>query len=115
MIGADITFCSESANRCAFGRTDDQGVYHLTTFNVNDGAVEGKQTVTITKLIAPPPTTPEPDVESEAYIPPGFGPEPKPIKVEGAIPMKHADAATTGLIAVVATEGENVFDFELKD
>lgn len=116
VVGADITFSSEGANRSAFGRTDDQGEYHLTTFKVNDGAVEGKQTVTISKTIAPPPTEPEAPTESEAYVPPGFGPPPKEVKVEQGLPVKYGSAATSGLIAIVTTnKADNVFDFDLKD
>jgi hypothetical protein len=115
VVGADVTFTSESANRSAFGRTDDSGEYQLTTFSGNDGAVEGKQSVMITKTIASTQTVPEASTDSPDYIPPGYGPEPPAEKQKYAIPAKYGNKETSGLIAVVNPDPDNVVDFELKD
>src|SRR5690606_32888601 len=50
VAGADITFHHESGDRSAFGRTNDEGEYKLTTFSSNDGAIEGRHGVTIIKF-----------------------------------------------------------------
>lgn len=114
VVGADVTFAHEGGKRSAFGRTDNEGMYQLTTFGSNDGAIEGKQSVTISKPSAAP-AEPEAPIESDAYVPPGFGPPPKAQKPTDEIPAKYSQAATSGLIAVVNTDGENEINFELKD
>ena len=115
LSGADITFTSDTANRSAFGRTDDEGRYRLTTFSSNDGAVEGKQSVIIAKYAATAPAVPEPAVESEEYIPPGYGPEEKKEETKPEIPEKYGSPETSGLIAVVNAPGPNEINFELTD
>ncbi len=115
VVGADVTFTSETANRSAFGRTDDSGVYQLTTFSGNDGAIEGKQSVMITKSVVSAPPVPEASTESADYIPPGYGPAPPAAKPKDEIPAKYGNKETSGLIAVVNPDPNNVIDFELKD
>src|SRR5690606_5861700 len=87
--GADITFHHESTDRSAFGRTNDEGEYKLTTFSSNDGAVEGKHGVTIVKFQAPVEAPPVADVESEAYEPPGEGMSTDPVKPKTDLPEKY--------------------------
>jgi hypothetical protein len=116
VVGADVTFTSESENRSAFGRTDEKGVYHLTTFSGNDGAVEGKQTVLIVKTLIPTSTSAPPSIDSEEYVPPGY--ETEPLAAEepnSVIPAKYAKAETSGLLAVVNAENDNEIDFNLVD
>lgn len=115
VVGADVTFAHEGGKRSAFGRTDSEGMYQLTTFGNNDGAIEGKHSVTIAKSVVGAPAEPEAPVDSEAYVPPGYGPPPKAQKPVDGIPAKYAKAETSGQIAVVNTDGENVMDFDLKD
>lgn len=115
VVGADITFMNTEKNRSAFGKTDDQGEYRLTTFSSNDGAVEGKSVVTISKFVSAAPPEPVADIESEAYVPPGYGPEPEdPNDTKSDIPQKYASQETSGLVAVVGT-GENRIDFDLEE
>lgn len=114
--GADVAFINADAGRTAFGRTNGNGEYQLTTFSANDGAVEGKAVVTISKTVVQPPTTPEADIESEAYVPPGIGQPATPQPQETAgIPVGYADQATSGLVAVVSKDGPNVVNFELTE
>ena len=116
VVGADVTFTSETANKSAFGRTDEKGVYHLTTFNSNDGAVEGKQSVLIVKTLASTPTAPAASIDSAEYVPPGY--ETEPVVVEepkAVIPAKYAKAETSGLLSVVNPDNDNEIDFNLVD
>ena len=115
LVGADVTFFNEEKNRSAFGRTNDQGVYKLTTFSSNDGAVEGKQIVTIVKIEAPPAPAKVVDVDSADYQPPGFNQSDAPPPPKSSFPAKYGDRNTSGLVAVVNADGANVIDFDLKD
>jgi hypothetical protein len=115
VVGANITFFCEEANRSAFGRTDDQGRYELMTFSSGDGAVAGKHLVTILQSgpSEPPPkiaTTDSPD-----YQPPGLNQSTDPPKPKGLLPTKYGDAKTSGLMAIVDAKGPNKHDFDLKD
>lgn len=117
VVGADLTFFNAEKKRSAFGRTNDKGEYKLTTFSANDGAVEGRSIMVVTKYVPPQVTAPEPDIESEAYQPPGYGVQ-TPVKspaLKSEVPARYADQATSGLIAVVTKEGPNKVDVELAD
>ena len=46
--GVDVNFFREKASRAASGRTDAEGKYRLTMFEANDGAIPGKNLVTLT-------------------------------------------------------------------
>ncbi|MCA9047617.1 MAG: carboxypeptidase regulatory-like domain-containing protein [Planctomycetaceae bacterium] len=114
VVGADVVFINAEKNRSAFGRTNDAGEYRLTTFSSNDGAVEGKSVVTVSKYVAAVPEEPDPDIESEDYEPPGFGgaeEEVAPPKSE--IPDKYASEQTSGLVAMVSAGSENKIDLDL--
>ena len=116
VVGADLTFLNAEKKRSGFGRTNDKGEYTVTTFTPNDGAVEGKSMLTVTKYIPPPVTAPEADIESEAYQPPGFGKQAtKPPVLKSEVPARYANQATSGLIAVVTKEGPNKVDIDLVD
>lgn len=115
VVGADVTFYNAEAGRSAFGRTNEDGEYQLSTFSSNDGAVAGKQVVTILKVEPPPPVVSEPSVESQDYVPPGIGQDIAPVKPKSGIPEKYGKAETSGLIAVVNADAPNKIDFDLKD
>jgi hypothetical protein len=115
VVGADVTFYNAEAKRSAFGRTDDQGEYQLTTFSSNDGAIAGKSAVTIQKFEDPAPAPPPPPVESPDYQPPGLGQSTMPPRPKSTLPAKFAKAETSGLTAVVNADAPNKIDFDLKD
>lgn len=113
--GADLTFYNDETKRSAFGRTSDSGEYELTTFSANDGAVAGKHAVTIVQVPVPPTLPTLAPVESEEYAPPELNTSTDPVLPKSTLPEKYASPNTSGLIAVVNAEGENVVDFDLKD
>lgn len=115
--GADVIFKSESVERSAFGRTDADGNFQLSTFGSNDGAVAGKHSVVIMKSIVAAPSTPEAPVESQDYVPPGFEKvKPTVAKAERGLPAKYAKVESSGLMAMVNEDGSpNEVNFELKD
>lgn len=57
VAAADVTFFCAEKKRSAFGRTNAQGQYKLSTFAPNDGAVAGSHVIVITKFQTVAPTT----------------------------------------------------------
>jgi len=116
VVGADVIFYSQEPDLpSSFGRTDDKGVYSLTTYSSNDGSPAGRKLVTILKVKAPVAAEKEASIESPEYVPPPPNgvpavPPPKP-----EIPLKYASRETSGLTANVQAETENTVDFELQD
>lgn len=108
--GAQVAFNPEDpTGQGAFGRTDAEGRYQLTTFEAGDGAVPGKYIVMVTKYDVPPP---EAEASEEEYVPPeAGGARPKAPKNE--LPTKYSQMHTSDLRAVVSAEGEKTFDFAL--
>ncbi len=49
--GAAVAFHSENATKLATGKTDAQGRFELATNEPGDGAVAGKHTVSVTKIV----------------------------------------------------------------
>ncbi|MEK6261317.1 MAG: hypothetical protein AABP62_22175 [Planctomycetota bacterium] len=117
VVGADVTFASDGGKRSAFGRTDDKGAFRLTTFAANDGAVEGKHTVTIVKTTVAAPTVKQAPIESKDYIPPPIEDTSNlPVVLpKSEFPTKYASATTSGLIAVVNKDGANEITLDLTD
>ncbi|MEP3481245.1 MAG: carboxypeptidase-like regulatory domain-containing protein [Fuerstiella sp.] len=114
VVGADITFMNQEKKRSGFGRTDEEGRYELTTFAQNDGAVEGKSIVTVTKFVDVADTAAQPKTESPDYQPPGIGEDLGGSNISDSIPVQYASAKSSGLFANIMTSGKNKFDFELK-
>jgi hypothetical protein len=115
VANADITFLNAEANRGAFGKTDEKGEYQLTTYSAFDGAVPGKHSVSIVHTPPVANTPALPATEDTAYQPPGVGESTLPPAPKSNVPAKYADAATSGLIAVVNEDNENVVDFALTE
>lgn len=115
VANADITFANAEANKSAFGKTDEEGEYQLTTYSSFDGAVAGKHSVSIVHTPPVANTPALPSTEDTAYVPPGVGESTLPPAPKSNVPAKYADAATSGLIAVVNEDNENVIDFALTE
>ena len=101
--GATVVFRSESEQRAAYGISDANGRFKLTTFEKEDGAVAGTHQVRITKIEteeAPPPADPE-----AAII---------PAKEISLLPAKYGDFRTSGFTAEVTPGGPNEFKFDLQ-
>jgi hypothetical protein len=109
---ADVTFIHKESNRASFGKTNAEGEYKLTTFNANDGAVEGKHDVSVVDIPPAPETPAIADVESADYQPPKIGQDTMPV-AKSRLPQRYADPSTSGLFGVVNADGENVVDLEL--
>lgn len=118
VIGADVTFVNAEKNRSAFGRTNEKGEYRLTTFTSNDGAVEGKVVVTVTKAPETPNNVAVADIDSEAYVPPSVevrrqSPA-KTKKEKPLLPERYSTPTSSSLMAMISSDQENKLNFDLE-
>ena len=116
VAGAQITFYSNAggdAAHSAFGRTDAEGRYELTTFESGDGAVPGEYLVTAKKFDTPPPPAEPAEDSMENYVPPSPTDKP-PAPPKNELPAQYAARQSTPLKATV-TEGENEIPLELSE
>jgi hypothetical protein len=114
VVGADVCFTSEEKNRSAFGRTDDQGRFKLSTFSTNDGAVEGKHVVTLKMAAATTAAAvPVADTFSADYQPPELNQSTDPKPDKSKLPEKYGDPKTSGIIAVIGADAPNEVNLDL--
>jgi hypothetical protein len=109
--GATVTFIARGAPRFSTGTTDAEGNFSLTTFTPNDGAVIGQNTVTVTVIVRPPEATgvaPDPVLTSHLVR------DVKPGGSAKQLPLRYADARTSGLTVTVGT-GKNSPVLELQE
>lgn len=107
--GAHVTYRSDGDPvHIAYGTTDAQGHFALTTFEKGDGAVEGKYAVKIMKLE-------EKTGGAEAGSAPPGGPTAAPPPPKSLIPQRYSDFDTSGFTATVTPDGPNTEQFELTE
>lgn len=115
IAGADITFVCAEKDKSAFGRTDDQGNFQLTTYSGNDGAVDGKHVVVVSKPDVGP-VVKGLDPEDPAYDPIALSRMPPPRPKTSEFPARYTDVKKSDLIAVVTPDANNTaLVLELKD
>jgi hypothetical protein len=104
--GASVSFQAQEGQHSAFGQTNAEGRYQLTTFVSGDGAVPGKYVVTIRK-------TESVGGNAVPQDDPNYGKQPLiPPTIKFIVPEKYSNPKTSGLTATVS-EGENDIPFEL--
>jgi hypothetical protein len=114
--GADVTFVCSEKDKSAFGRTDEQGKFRLTTYSANDGAVEGKHVVVVSKIVPPAQTTPSYEPEDPRYDPVAVERAAVRVPIKNDLPAKYADVKKSDLIVVVNADGNSDdLKLELKD
>lgn len=107
LVGASVHFFSADAKRTAYGMTDGEGRFELTTFESGDGAVEGEHSVKVRKVDIISHDDPSIDYASSLKTAP-------PPETKWHSPQRYADYATSGLSAVVAKDGPNKILLELE-
>ncbi len=118
--GALVTFVPTDGQKVALGSTDADGQFKLSTFSPSDGAQAGGYRITVTKLSvpatgSPPPLPPGVLADgniTESYAPPK-GKEGVKGKSKNLLPEKYASESSSGLVATVAENDKNRFQFEL--
>ena len=103
--GALVLYHPTMGDTSAFGRTDSDGKFELTTFDQHDGAPEGSYKVVVTKFEyeVKPTKYDSPEEKSVARIP------------KAVVPKKYSKKETTDLTADVKSDGPNEAVFEIKD
>ena len=102
--GATVSFTSDGGAQGATGKTDANGRFQLTTFEINDGAVPGEHKVKISK------------VEVSSNWSPDAAEDVRPqVKQRSLLPDRYGDYKTSKLTASVSESGTNDFTFELTD
>jgi hypothetical protein len=116
--GANVSFFTNGAPRAAYGVTDDQGHFALSTFGSRDGAIPGEHIAIVSK----PGETPAP-----SGTPSNQPPKPEDItrrmqeayktkaKPDNKLPAKYADQKTSPLKYTVTKDAPNNFSLELTD
>lgn len=108
VAGAHVTYQFRGEPpRTAYGTTDGQGRYRLTTFDTDDGAVAGEHEVKVVKLEAAAPSAAD-----AGSVPPGGATRPAP-KPKSLVPAKFGKFETSGLKATVEKSGRNELTIDL--
>ena len=104
--GATVLLVPAEGGHPAWGRTDADGVFRLTTFKQNDGALPGKYTVVVTKTEAiPPPPAAEPG-NAESVIEHYKGLKSTRTKKKPALPEVYGDSSRTRLRCTIPPDGD---------
>ena len=116
VAGATVNFIMEGAPRVGVGRTDSDGNYELTTYDMGDGAIIGPHKVTIKKIVKNPLGKETKDMTPDdlTQLAAQGKVEEMLVQPKGAIPSIYSDVSTTPLQFTV-DPGDNEKDIELKD
>ncbi len=110
--GASVTFSQEGAPRNAFGETDAEGNYRLTTYKSNDGAIPGENKIAVAKPTAGTMPATAGDFSAD-YGKAMMEAQAKKKTTNTDIPGKYTDMKTTPLKRNVDDKGPNVIDLDL--
>lgn len=115
IVGAMVAYSPEGSQPAAIGKTNDEGVYTMTTYRAGDGAAEGNFKVLISLLEVEAPSTSDAPHGTDPNQNYSISHAGKPKKSTGGIlPAIYGDAAKSPLTAKVQSSGSNEFNFELK-
>jgi hypothetical protein len=107
--GALVTFSNAKLGASASGRTDAEGKFTLTTFESADGAVPGKNMVSVSKVQTPDQVV---DKSSAPMVRNArTGP---PRQNRWLIPKRYGNASTSGLTVDVGESGSTDIVLELQ-
>jgi hypothetical protein len=123
VVGATVTFMSDSAPRQAVGVTDKDGKFQLSTFAANDGAVAGDHKITVAKEDAPAQATgtagggpPSEEDRSPAKMVQQYQKAKEERKdTKALVPAKYSSMQSTPLKETVKADGTNLFVLQLSD
>ncbi len=116
IAGATVAFAPQEGQPTAFGTTDDNGKFSLTTYDFKDGAAAGRFKVVVSKTasVAEQTMTGAGDHEAEANSANSHNAKDAAGGTAVLVPRQYSSASETPLTAEVKSGGENVFTFDLK-
>jgi hypothetical protein len=106
--GALVTFTNEKQSTSAFGRTDAEGKFTLTTFKQGDGVVPGAQAVAVSKVQMPNQLIDKSAAPSWRKASTPAQPQPRWL-----IPKRYGNPATSQLSVDVSENGTSEIMLEL--
>jgi hypothetical protein len=120
--GATVVFLCPGAPRMAIGTTDAGGIYKLTSYEPNDGAMIGTHSITVTKFggdgLPEVTSAPVDSKDMNKAIEQSMRQSAQAVvqaeKKGSGLPIKYSQMHTTDLKKEVV-EGENVINLELTD
>lgn len=115
---ATVAFAPQNGQPTAFGTTDDQGNFKLTTYDFQDGAAEGTYKVIVSKTAqsagAPSSSAAGSDHEASEEAASSHDATGGAKTSTGLVPPQYSSSQETPLTAEVKKGEENVFNFDLK-
>jgi hypothetical protein len=117
IAGATVSYAPKGDQPVAVGKTDDKGVYELTTYEYGDGAAAGDYEVLVTKTVQKSNES-DPDQVHAAMEAGGGAPAGHDAKGAGgndssSMVNEMYSKKGSGLTATVTEDGPNEFDFDL--
>ena len=109
---ASLTFMPKDGGRPAFGITDANGAFTLTTFGENDGAIPGMHSVTITAVEENVSDKTEELAEEYGSLSEVMQPRRRP-KQTWRVPERYSESKTSELSFEVKRGEKNVASFSL--
>jgi hypothetical protein len=109
---ASVTFMPKEGGRPAFGVTNADGTYELSTFETGDGALLGNHLVTITAVEEKVSSKAEALAEQHGSLSELMQPHRTPKQI-WRIPQNYSDSDTSGLEFEVSRGVNNQADFPL--
>lgn len=119
IVGATVSFWTDGASRAATGVTNAEGKFQLSMFDVNDGAIPGDHTITVSKVEAGETGGPSAeDMLNDPLAMAQAAGEQGGTKAKGPkslVPAKYGDRNSSPLKETVKADGENKFVLQLAD
>ncbi len=114
--GASVSFAPLDGQPVAVGKTDDNGVFKLTTYDWQDGAAAGKFNVLISKNVSTSASATPEDTHNAMKAggsAAGHSAKKKGEGSEGSLVNEKYGKSGSGLSAEVTASGPNEFNFPL--
>lgn len=115
LIGATVAFAPKEKQPVAIGKTDDAGMYELTTYDPGDGAAKGDYAVTVMKIVSASATA-DPASAHGVDVKPSSAHGGKGAKVASdgnLVPADYADSSKTP-VSFKVEEKDNVCNIDIK-
>lgn len=112
---ASVIFSPNDGQPVAYGTTEADGTFQLTTYDYHDGAAAGKFDVLVSKTAPPPATsTAEHDATGAGdFTPPSHDSDDSESNNSGSALDPKWGRPGNGLTAEVKESGDNTFEFKL--